>query len=368
MKSGGADEGGAVGVEMVAQSAVRATEYAALQTTEETHVEEHAAVQSPEIAWSGVSFHAKKKVILSSCWGKVKTGQMAIILGPSGAGKSTLLNVLAGRSSSSSDVTVEGKITVDGKLINPIAFRKHIAYVMQESALFHTATPRESLAFSAAMRLPPTYTRSEIASIVEQILQDLHLGKCADTMIGDVMHKGISGGERKRTCIGIELVTKPSLLFLDEPTSGLDSTSAIGLVALLQTMSRSSCTILATIHQPSSQIFTMFDVSIFMKEGRIMYFGAPRDAANYYAQFGYVVPKHHNPADFIMMLCNTITNTEAVSKGVYMAEPKDMEAAASIKLVGKKSFVTLLIARYGITLLLNIIYGLIFLGAADEDN
>ena len=103
---------------------------------------------------------------------------------------------------------------VAGFKINPISFRKNIAYVMQDDALMATATPREALAFSALLRLPSDTSHTEIDNIVSNLLKDLGIEDCADTIIGNVMIKGISGGQRKRTSVGVEMISNPSLLFL----------------------------------------------------------------------------------------------------------------------------------------------------------
>ena len=130
-------------------------------------------------------------------------------MGPSGAGKSSLLNVLAGRSAPSAGISIEGKVEVGGKVINPVTFRKNIAYVMQDDALMATATPREALTFSAMMRLPSAVSAQRIEELVEKLLDALGLTVCADVMIGGQLIKGISGGQRNRTSVGIELITKP---------------------------------------------------------------------------------------------------------------------------------------------------------------
>ena len=154
------------------------------------------------------------------------------VLGPSGSGKSSMLNVLAGRMAPSSSMHLRGHVAVDGQPVNPIKFRKNMAYVMQDDALDPTATPREALTFSAKLRLGKDAAATEKA--VEDTLADLGITECADTLIGGERIKGISGGERKRTSVGVEMVTEPRLLFLDEPTSGLDSYSAYNTVAQLK--------------------------------------------------------------------------------------------------------------------------------------
>lgn len=234
----------------------------------EADVPESPRIRNPDIKWSQVNFKVGKKTILENCYGDVKAGTLCAIMGPSGCGKSSLLNVLAGRSTPAPGIEITGKFQVAGKLINPSSFRRNIAYVMQDDALLATATPREALQFSAALRLPPSTTLEEISELVERTLEHLGILECADVMIGGELIKGISGGQRKRTSVGVEIITSPSLLFLDEPTSGLDSYSAYNCVQLLKDIAKQDqTTVLCTIHQPSSEIFYLFDIVIYLKEG-----------------------------------------------------------------------------------------------------
>jgi ABC-type Fe3+/spermidine/putrescine transport system ATPase subunit len=136
---------------------------------------------------------------------QVATGNLCAILGPSGAGKSSLLNILAGRSGASSDCVMK----VGAIRVKPANFRRHIAYVAQEDSLMATATPREALMFSARLRLPAEVPAEDIVKTVEKLLKELGLLECADVMIGSALVKGISGGQRKRTSVGVELVTDP---------------------------------------------------------------------------------------------------------------------------------------------------------------
>lgn len=140
-----------------------------------------------------------------------------------------MLNVLAGRSSSVGDVHASGKVStphnlqllslmslcsqvkIGGRLINPVTYRRNIAYVMQDDCLMPTATPREALAFSARLRLPSTFTDDQITEKVNNLLKALGIEECADTLTGGAMIKGISGGQRKRTSVGIELITEPTV-------------------------------------------------------------------------------------------------------------------------------------------------------------
>lgn len=367
-------------------------EYEMVEMVAVEHLSEH--VQKPDIAWVNLNFRAKDKVILSDCWGKVNAGQVCAVMGPSGSGKSSLLNVLAGRSAPAPGIFIEGRITVGGKLINPVSFRKNIAYVMQDDAMTPTATPREALLFSASMRLPASYSNSKIRTLVEQLLEELGIAGCADVMIGGAMIKGISGGQRKRTSVGVELVTDPSLLFLDEPTSGLDSYSAFQLVSLLKKVARRDCTVLCTIHQPSSEVFFLFDSVIFMKDGKIFYQGPCKAVINHFEQFAYHCPHNYNPSDFIMTLCQTIPDSEAIAKGIYMTAPEELSQLAHARSsrldsevifqterslfrqiceLTKREAVTTsrdtaaLIGRFGVSMFLYFLFGLIFLGVGGKD-
>jgi len=165
--------------------------------------------------------------------------------------------------------------------VDPVAFRRNVAYVMQDDALVATATPREALGFSAALRLPDT-SASERDALVEKKLEELNLLGCADVYIGGEMLKGISGGQRKRTSVGVELVTNPKLVFLDEPTSGLDSDSAMQCVKLLKSIARKGATVLCTIHQPSSEVFELFDMVMLLKDGRVLYQGTTEGVIDYF--------------------------------------------------------------------------------------
>ncbi|CAF1007342.1 unnamed protein product [Didymodactylos carnosus] len=141
---------------------------------------------------------------------------MNAILGPSGCGKSSLLDVLAARKDPSG---LNGKVLIDGQL-QTVDFKYHVGYVVQDDILSGTLTVRENLAFSANMRLPTSVNQQEKSRIVARVIHELGLEKCADTYVGTDLNRGVSGGERKRTNIGMELVLSPSIIFLDEPTTG----------------------------------------------------------------------------------------------------------------------------------------------------
>jgi len=350
--------------------------------------------EAKDVTWSNINFVAGKSKVLTDCWGEVKVGQVCAILGPSGAGKSSLLNVLAGRSSSASGVEVSGTMKVGGKEVNPVSYRKHIAYVMQDDSMLATTTPREALRFSANLRLPSTLTQQQIHDRVETLLEELGLLECADVYIGNAVLKGISGGQRKRTSVGIEIITEPTLLFLDEPTSGLDSFSAFNLVKLLNKMS-ANCAILCTIHQPSSEVFFLFNKVIYMKDGRIFYQGLVEDLIEHYAHLGYDCPENYNPSDFVMDLCQSMPIAELEAKQLFMIPPdtvtsekqstqnydstvmsftsessffKQLYALTGRNFIDVRRDYPALLGRFGVTTILSLLYGLIFMNAGRRDN
>uniref|UniRef100_A0A0L8HMM2 ABC transporter domain-containing protein n=2 Tax=Octopus bimaculoides TaxID=37653 RepID=A0A0L8HMM2_OCTBM len=177
-------------------------------------------------------------------------------MGSSGAGKSTLMNVLTGRSGN--EVSVHGQVTVNGCEIGSL-MGDISAYVEQEDAFIPSLTVIEQLMFRALLRMDKSYDKEQRIQRVKDVIRELSLTKCANTMIGDERIKGISGGEKKRVAFASEILTDPPLIFLDEPTSGLDSYLAKNLIQVLKNMASRGRTIITTIHQPSSEIFTMFD-------------------------------------------------------------------------------------------------------------
>lgn len=225
-------------------------------------------------------------------------------MGPSGAGKSSLLNILAGRASSKNNLQIDADIRLNGIRANPtkMSTRKQIAFVAQDDSLQCTQTPREAIRFSAKLRLPRTFSDEQIEILTETMVHALGLTRCADTYVGGPLLKGISGGERKRTSVGVELVVKPSVVFLDEPTSGLDSYSAYQVVDVLKKVANAGASVMFTIHQPSSEVFNSFDKIILMNRGKVLYQGVGVDTCNrYFSDRGFAVPLNFNPADWIMV-------------------------------------------------------------------
>jgi ABC-type lipoprotein export system ATPase subunit len=157
------------------------------------------------------------KQLLTDVWGEVPQKEITAIMGPSGAGKTSLLNILAGRARSRGRLTISSDVRLDNFEVDPtkLSVRKQIAFVAQDDSLQVTSTPREAIRFSAKLRLPRSTTDRDLDRLTRRMIQELGLEHCADTMVGGALIKGISGGERKRTSVGVELVTKPALVFLD---------------------------------------------------------------------------------------------------------------------------------------------------------
>lgn len=143
----------------------------------------------------------------------------------------------------------------------------------QENVLLGTLTVRETITFSAHLRLPTSSTKQEVNDIVDATITEMGLQECSHRLIGNWHLRGISGGEKKRLSIAIEILTKPRLLFLDEPTSGLDSAAAFFVVQTLRYIARDGRTVISSIHQPSSEVFALFDDLVLLSGGQTVYSG-----------------------------------------------------------------------------------------------
>ena len=359
------------------------------------------------LSWHGITYDVKVgkdkgdekgwKQILNGVSGQINSGRLCCIMGPSGAGKSSLLNVLAGRVGGSNKV-VGGDMKLNGKTLDPRVFREKVAYVMQEDALFATQTPHEALHFSASLR-NPGMSFDERHDMVDETIEKLRLQKCRNTYAGSISLAGLSGGEKKRTAIGIELVSDPSYLFLDEPTSGLDSYAAYVVCETLRKLANGEYdgvqrVVVATIHQPSSEVFELFDDVILMSAGNTVYNGPRQQMSEHFDNCGYPAREGHNPADhvmFTMQLEDQNNEEKLLSTKWKELKPADktrnsLRESYSEDAMNKKAkagyikqFGTLtkreaknvvrdkagLIARFGTTIFLNLIIGFVFKGVGE---
>ncbi|XP_003467515.1 broad substrate specificity ATP-binding cassette transporter ABCG2 isoform X2 [Cavia porcellus] len=250
---------------------------------------------------SGFLFCQKtvEKEVLSNVNGIMRPGLNAI-LGPTGSGKSSLLDVLAARKDPNG---LSGDVLINGEP-RPANFKCNSGYVVQDDVVMGTLTVRENLQFSAALRLPTTMKNHEKNERINMVIKELGLDKVADSKVGTQFIRGVSGGERKRTSIGMELITDPSVLFLDEPTTGLDSSTANAVLLLLKRMSRQGRTIIFSIHQPRYSIFKLFDNLTLLAAGKLMFHGPAQAALDYFASAGYRCEPYNNPADFFLDVIN----------------------------------------------------------------
>ena len=191
-----------------------------------------------DISYSIVGEKGKtEKHILRNIHGTAEPGRLIAIMGPTGSGKTSLLNVLAARTLESKHARLSGEILVDGVKRDEESFRRNSAYVQQDDVLYPHQTVQETLAMAARLRLKGS-SSEEGETLVQNLIQQLGLVKAAGSEIGNARVRGVSGGERKRTNLGIELIADPGVLFLDEPTSGLDSFQAEAVVRVLSKLAR----------------------------------------------------------------------------------------------------------------------------------
>ncbi|KAH6781469.1 white-brown complex-like protein [Perilla frutescens var. frutescens] len=245
--------------------------------------------------------NGKTQTILDQLSGYAEPGTLTALIGPSGSGKSTLLDTLSGRLAP--DAFLSGAILLNGRKAK-LSFGK-VAYVTQDENLIGTLTVRETIAYSAQLRLPDKMPWSEKTAIVENTILEMGLQDCADTVIGNWHLRGISGGERRRVSIAIEILMRPRLLFLDEPTSGLDSASAFFVTQTLRGLSTDKRTVIASIHQPSSEVFELFDRLCLLSGGRTVYFGEASQADEFFTSAGFPCPALSNPADHFIRCINS---------------------------------------------------------------
>jgi ATP-binding cassette subfamily G (WHITE) protein 2 len=263
------------------------------------------------ISWDDVTVQTAdgNSVLLRDVCGRVH-GRMLAIMGASGAGKTTLMNLLACRLHGADQL--RGTTLVDGRRY-ALHDLKHISgYVMQDDLLFPHLTVRETLHYAAMLRLPQSLPLAAKVARVDEVIAMLGLTRCAETRVGDDALRGISGGERKRLCVGVELLANPRLLFLDEPTSGLDSATALSLMETLCGLAhRGDCTVVCTIHQPQTRIFALFDDLLVLHRGQVLYHGPAADVLQHYAAAGFVCPEQTNPADYVIDVISAIDPEKA---------------------------------------------------------
>jgi ABC-type multidrug transport system ATPase subunit len=277
------------------------------------------------------------KVILNNISGYFKSGEITAIMGPSGCGKTSTLNFLTNRIEFPRGSKHEAKLWINSEEITTNQLSEYSSYVMQDDLLIDVLTPVETLQFVA--KLKKKTKEQNVEESVKEIIEILKLEKCKDIRIGNPQRKGISGGEKKRVSIGIEIVSNPSILFLDEPTSGLDSTTSGIIIEFLKELARiKNMIIVFTIHQPSSNIFQLFDRLLIMNKGEIVYQGPAQEMDSSGNVLSGIVPYFDkelgiplqvlaNPCDAFMHI---IEEQNAGFDGLHVIENPDLQGKKAL--------------------------------------
>jgi len=226
-------------------------------------------------------------------------GEMVAIMGPSGAGKTSALTTIAGYTPPST-----GEVLIDGLDLytHYDLFRRAIGYVPQEDVMHRTLTVEQVLYYQARLKFGRDVSDEEIDERIGTVLRMLDLEAQRTSLVGDEVRRGLSGGQRRRLNVAIELLSEPSLLLLDEPTSGLDARSAMQLIRQCRGLASAGRTVVMTIHQPRREAFDLFDKLLLLtKGGKLAYFGPAKEARRYFEGRSEVRPESaRNPADFVL--------------------------------------------------------------------
>lgn len=258
-----------------------------------------------------------QRTLLDNVSANFKSDAVNVIMGPSGGGKTTFLNFIADRLPRSS-YSKNGTIYLNNhQATEPQEMGLISAYVTQiDNLLVPQLTVRETLYFQARLRLPYR-EHGKIPCLIDQLLRITGLADCADTLIGSESKKGVSGGEKRRVSIAIQLLSRPRILFLDEPTSGLDSATSASILALLKELASAGTTIVTTLHQPSKEMFAQFDSLLLLaKGGRVVFNGPASKLESYLSQVGHPCPTYFNIADHALdILSHNVTEDPELAKG-----------------------------------------------------
>ncbi|KAM0276451.1 hypothetical protein ACHAQH_006756 [Verticillium albo-atrum] len=232
--------------------------------------------------------------ILQNVTGRIDKGSLVAVMGGSGAGKSTFVNVLMGKTKNTGGTVSVNNIP--GKIEQ---YKKIIGYVPQDDVVLPELTVRENILHSARIRLPRSWSDKDISAHVDSVVDCLELSHVRDSLVGSVGKPVISGGQRKRVSIGMELAAAPMAIFLDEPTSGLDATAASSIMLTLKALARLGISVIVIIHQPRMEIFEMLDNLILLGNGQTIYEGPEHELQGYFENMGFKFPPHSNIGDVV---------------------------------------------------------------------
>ncbi|EFC44464.1 predicted protein [Naegleria gruberi] len=283
---------------------------------------------SQALILENIGFKRKKKQILSDISCTIPSGQLTMIIGGSGGGKSSLLDIISKRVRKG----CSGTITFKGQPLTKKLFHKQGGYVYQDDILLSTDTIHEILLESSLLK----YKHKEGNKLSDiwkmcsertfQVENDIGLYPHRNVKIGTEQKKGASGGQKKRTSLSIQLINNPDLLLLDEYSSGLDSYTSLEIGKKLQRLAHEQGkTIVATVHQPSSELFGIFDNVILLAKGKLVYCGPVSQVKSYLKKIDYPIPEDTNPADFLI----------SIVSDPYLRQEKSMTSSVSEAVVAK---------------------------------
>jgi ATP-binding cassette subfamily G (WHITE) protein 2 len=239
------------------------------------------------------------KILLNDLSGSIPGGFWAI-MGSSGSGKTLLLSALSLRLDTKV-LDMQGEIRLNGRPFSRGTLKSMSSYLMQEDLLHSELTVQETLTYASQLRMASGSTPKEREDRITEVLTMLGIDHIRNVIIGNTRRKGVSGGERKRVSIAVELLSRPKLVFLDEPTSGLDSTTSLAVCEALKGFTvRGECTVICTIHQPQPKIFDLFDGVILLKQGSMVYHGSTHKLDRFLIGLGLPLPADMAMADYLL--------------------------------------------------------------------
>nr|XP_023022728.1 ATP-binding cassette sub-family G member 1-like isoform X1 [Leptinotarsa decemlineata] len=251
-----------------------------------------------DVEFMDVTFSAKEngkfKQIIKGVSGRFLSGELTAIMGPSGAGKTCLLNILTGYQVTGMQGAIKFSSSINSTNNSVKRHKPKSCYILQDDTLPSFLTVEETMMMCCCLKMD-NLTKKTRKFLIDDILSNLGLDKCRDSRC-----QSLSGGQRKRVSIALELVDNPPIMFLDEPTTGLDSSSAAQCVQVLKNLARGGRTVVCTIHQPNASLYEQFDNIFVMAAGRCVYHGATSSTVDYLSTFGLNCPQYHNPADYLL--------------------------------------------------------------------
>lgn len=273
-------------------------------------------------------------------------GSVSVLMGPSGAGKSTMLNLLSGRLPGGTfcndlgeiQPCLQGDVLVDDRPVHLAAFKRLGTLTPQEDVLNEILTVRQTLVYAAELRSPGHWTHSRKLARVDAVIKELGLQHNAENVVGNSVKVGISGGQKKRLSIGVDLLAELPIMLVDEPTTGLDAASALDVVECLVSLAVDQHrTVVCTVHQPPWSTVLKFDRLVVLASGKIVYDDLPSLLPDFAAKsMRSEVPKNHNPADHVMHLlvneqhspCATTTEIDLKKLGTSTSSSSQYQPAA----------------------------------------